>query len=927
MAIQALAGAGCGDDGSPDGGTVVNDIDDVAIEQELVIPGLAATVDVLQDERGMWHIYGENLDDVLAAQGYLAARDRMGQMEFIRRATTGRLAELAGSIDTSLVEMDEAARFAGHARIAAALLSTLSPEELAPLEAFARGVNAYIAELRDGRAELARGVVELMPPEIIDDWTVIDTLSIARFQAHALSNDAEVELSLSAAKAAIETTFPADSSDPRIAARAAVLHDFYALRPLFDGVSPLPGFPNEGVDSGSRALVRPPATTSAEMPPPSLAMLQAGAAFMKTVSAMGRRIFGPRESRGSNGWAIAGAKTASGNAILASDPHLSITSPSLFWYVHLNTARHGGSIDAQGLSLVGTPGILLGYNRHIAWGATNSYFDVTDLYHEAITAGVDGAPDTVTFNGEQVAIEIINERILLDSGATLTLRLERVPHHGLIIPTTRTETEAISVRWVGDVPSNEFGAILDVLSAESIEEARLGLDGFAVGAQIWLFADTHGETFLTGQSQIPVRDPRALTYDATTRTGVAPSFVLPGTGEYEWIGFLEDRYIPHASTPASGFVAAANTDPVGSNADGNPFNDDHYLGWFFAPGGRFHRIGERLTELTDRGSVTAVEAHELQNDTRSALGSRLTATLLAELDRGQAELATSGTHADLTAAVEAIGEEGMAKLATVAERLRSWTFATPDGVEGSEPGTEPSAEEIDASISTTLFNVALNQLVVLTFADEVERLDIEPLRLARPLAWALSDPARLSTYDSVTGGTVLWDDIDTEEVESRGDRILRAFAAAVAMLEAKLGTDMNQWRWGKLHTLTAGSLVPQITRDVLSLPTPEDPVYPGGYPRHGDLFAVDASNYDERTEAGDYSYRWGPVQRLVVEMTPEGPVATNAIPGGASIDPDSPHHADEMELWRRNQTGPMHFVESDVAAHAERHWRLGGGAD
>ena len=202
LLIGALGALGCGDDDGgtePDaGGTDASaedagppeTIEDLPIEEERSLADLGAAVDAVRDERGMWHIYAESLEDAMRAQGYLQAVDRMGQMEFIRRQATGRIAEFGGSLDPSLIDSDADARFEGHARNAEAILPTLTDEERGLLDAYTAGVNAHIAELRSGDAQLPRGVGDILPADLITDWEPTDTLAIARLQAASLSYDA-----------------------------------------------------------------------------------------------------------------------------------------------------------------------------------------------------------------------------------------------------------------------------------------------------------------------------------------------------------------------------------------------------------------------------------------------------------------------------------------------------------------------------------------------------------------------------------------------------------------------------------------------------------------------------------------------------------------------------------------------------------------
>jgi len=935
LALAALCVA-CGDDDSsptPDAGPMPmedagptedtgppDEIEDLPIDETRAMPGLMQSVDAVRDERGMWHIYASNLEDAMLAQGYLQAQDRMGQMEFIRRQATGRLAEYAGSLDSSLFDADVDARFEGYSRLAAEILPTLTDEERTLAEKYAEGVNAYIQRIRDGEAFLPRGVDLVTLPEQLTDWTVIETLAIARFQAAALSFDGNDDINRTDALVRWQEYFPDDAEDERIARLAGAHHDLFTFLQARE-VYTIDGFPNLGTDSGSRAFDPRGPIARVPMRLPSRDVLEAAKERLDRIERGFHTVFGDGH-RGSNSWVVHGDHTASGNSILSNDPHLSLTSPPLFWQAHVNTKRAGGNVDVAGQMIAGTPAIILGFTDQLAWGLTTHGYDVTDVYLETITPVEDG-PDTVLFEGEQVAIETITETITFDSGREEEVTFELVPHHGLIIPETRTETEAISIRWTGNEPSNEPGAFFDLYEAENVAEAREAFQKFEVGGQTLVVVDRAGDIFYTSSANIPVRDERAVTYDPSTYEGVSPCFVLDGSGEHEWTGRLDDRFIPHDQNPDKGFIATANSDAVGVTEDGNPHNDAHFLGCSFENGHRLARIDERLRELVDRGNITPEDMSELQNDALSPLGRGLTPTIVAALDRALEERDTPGTHADLEDAVDAIGD-AMDDVAAARDRLMAWEFDTPAAVEGS-----PDADTIAESVAASIFNVTYGHLMRLTLDDELDwhgngMLDGSPRRssaVATAMYLMVNDPTRLVSFsedydpdgDGV-GDSVFWDDLATEEEESKDERILRAVAAALEWLGERFeSTEMEDWRWGQLHTLQLDAIVPVslIGMDPLSIPTPDDEMFPNGFPRHGDRDVVDASNFgDFNFEQIDYGS--GPQQRLVVEMTPEGPVAVNAFPGGNSEDPDSQFHRNEMELWRMNEVAPVPFTEAEV---------------
>jgi penicillin amidase len=896
-------------------------IDLLPIEEELELPTLGGAVSAVQDDRGMWHIYAQTLRDAFLVEGFLMARDRFPQLEFIRSSTMGELARIAGALDPSLFDRDVEARFIGFRRQAIAIEAGLSDEDRALLEAFAAGVNAHIAELRDGRRTLPAGAANILSLSVIRDWTPVDTIAIARFQAASLSFSPFRDFALTDALRGYQEAFSADSEDPARAARAGGFHDLVPFAPA-EAVFSRDGFPNLGTDMGTRALRRPGTpgvrTDLARVPPDSLGK---ALRFTRNIEERFRSIFGDA-SRGSNSWVVSGSHTASGFPILANDPHLQLPSPPLFWYVHIDTKRAGGDVNVQGLALAGTPVILLGYNERIAWGLTTSNYDVTDVYLETVTPGVDG-PDTVSFQGRQVPIETVWERIETGTGAAMQIPFDRVPHHGLVIPDSRTATSMLTVKWTGEdvvpvgaetlAPSNEISAFLALSRATDIDSVREAFSLFGVGSQSLVAVSADNEIFWTSHARVPVRDPRALTYDPATQQGVAPSFVLSGTGDHEWTGLLSNRFLPHALNPAEGFIATANGDPVGTNADGNPFNDAHYVGWDFNTGHRMARIDERLDELIARGAIDADDMSALQGDVQSPIGGAATAALVAAIDRALEEHETPGTHPDLTDLVAA-ETKSMPDIRAMRDRLAAWTtFETPAAVEGT-----PTEAEIADSVATTIFNAIIGRVLRGALDDETAEWPAET-EIRPPMSTLLrmlNDPGSLAT---TTGDDcVFWDDLTTAEVtETRAMVVLSAFVDALVFLRSELGNDISEWRWGKLHTLRLMSLVPQIGRDVFTLPSTDDPTFPGGYPRHGDNDVVDASFYGYY-ETEQFSYANGPVQRLVVEMTPDGPRARNAIPGGQVQDAESDHFSDEMELWRRNEAPPMYFSEEEVVEHAER---------
>jgi penicillin amidase len=247
----------------------------------------------------------------------------------------------------------------------------------------------------------------------------------------------------------------------------------------------------------------------------------------------------------------------------------------------------------------------------------------------------------------------------------------------------------------------------------------------------------------------------------------------------------------------------------------------------------------------------------------------------------------------------------------------AWSRQTPHGVGAT------AADEIADSVATTLFNVGMTRIIPRFIGDERTAIGVQPGsdRAAIVFERALIDPTMLATYDADAGESVLWDDLTTEsKVETKDEIVGRGFLDELAFLRQRLGDDLNQWRWGRLHTVRFTTVLP--FSDPLSIPPPTDATYPDGFPRHGDFGAVDVGNFSLWAPSS-FMHTSGPSQRLVVEMLPGGPKAYNALPGGQSIDTRSPHHDDEARMyWINNLQPQVNFVEADVVRNAEARQRF-----
>ncbi len=917
---------------------------------ETLSAGMSANVNVVIDRRGMPHIYAANLQDALRAQGYIMARDRFPQMEFIRRAVTGTLTEAVSPVaGTSLtLEDDIQARFFGFKRVATQVYDGLDDNDVVKtsVDAFTAGVNEWIDEILAEKAKGASASFTRFVPRgaglfnaiiaspFFGHWEPTDVMAIARYQTFVLSFDqADADRSRALQGIGAGSFGP---SAPEQQLGFAALFDMAAHAPSRDVYTTDAGGPAELSVHPARGIPAPALTVASGSPSPMKAGHPAAASAAARFGQHARhlaRLLGDVD-RGSNNWVVSGAHTASGAPILANDPHLSLTSPGVWYYTHITAAAEG--IDAEGVAFAGLPSVVLGFTKDLAWGATVTNFDVVDFYalDSAPTIDGGGVMTVETLAGEVTvgpsAVETIRVGPAAPAG-NVTVPIYTVGNFGQVV-FEGTTPQPVTVRTINFDASNELGFFLRLLTARTITDARAAqATYFEAGSQNFVMIAKNGDIAWQTYSRVPARPDVATSWPGSPATPNDPSspattgcptFVLPSVAAFTWTGDLEPTSLPSLLNPAKGWIATANQDSIGVNRDGNPCNDSVYLGGDYDPGHRQYRIAERLDALVTRGDITVADMQALQGESKSSLGETLRGPLVAVLD----DIIADTDDVDLAA-----------DLGEVRGRLVAWSLATPAGVDSTDPAV------IADSVATTIFNAWITRIIAMGFGDEAARLGVRPpaaALLERAITCSATDDKGLLTFNDGLGSTILWDDIDTAgTLETREDILLQSLLDAVQSLVSRFGENRSLWVWGKLHTVKFRALIPPTSLDVQSIPAADDPRYANGFPRHSDWGAVDVGNYDlwnayEATGASppgdpvdvkdsidvrDFAYGGsGPSQRLVVEMLPEGPKAYNALPGGQSMYPDSKHHRDEAALWQKNQAPQLNFTPEEVAANAER---------
>jgi penicillin amidase len=521
----------------------------------LRLPGLSAPVEVIRDRWGIPHIYAAGTADLFMAQGYVHAQDRLWQMELHRRLGQGQLAEIFGP---RALPADRFLRTLGFGRTARREAALLDGSVREAIEAYTRGVNVFLDQ-RGLRLPLEFMVLRLRPRP----WEVADALVFGKVMALNLCENWTTELLRARIIAAVG------------AGRATLLESGYPQNlPLA-----IPALQPYGSRIGEEALEGAQAT-----------QVFAGAA---------------EAGQGSNAWAVAGSRSATGRPLLANDPHLAIQMPSLWYENHLD----GGDIHVTGASIPGSPGVVIGHNERIAWGATNGMTDVQDLYIERFDPA---DPTRYEFRGAWERAEVVREEIVVRGQSEPVVEEVRVTRHGPVVDTAPAGAPGgdgavegpLALRWIALQPGQLNRALLALNRAHDWQSFRAALADWTAPAQNFVYADVDGHIGYALGGAIPVR---------AQGDGRLP---VPGwSGDYEWTGVIPHAELPHVLDPAEGFVVTAN----------NRIVDDSYpyaLPGEWLPGYRAARIRALIEQTPAHDASSFARIHR---DRRSLPGLQLAA--------------------------------------------------------------------------------------------------------------------------------------------------------------------------------------------------------------------------------------------------------------------------------------------------------------
>lgn len=701
------------------------------------VPGLAHTVSVQRDGSGIPTITADSAQDLFFSQGFVHAQDRFWEMDFRRHLTAGKLSELFGE---SQLGTDKFLRSLGWHDVARKEVENLSAETRAYYEAYAAGVNAYLSERQRSALSLEYAVLGLQNSEYSPaPWTAVDSIAWLKAMAWDLRTNIEDET---------ERALVSQQLDP------ALLNELYPGYPFDE--HPVIVEKNWALELPVASLRRGASELAASVSQ-QLSSIQ-GSTLSDALDSVNQMISSQSEGVGSNSWVVGGEHTETGSPLLANDPHLGASLPSVWSQMQLrcSTVSEECPFDVAGFSFSGLPGIVIGHNQNMAWGFTNLTTDVADLYIER----VDG--DSYWQDGEQHPITVRKEIIKVAGGDDVPIEVRSTGHGPIISGLTPDFTSiadeprvgsgtgaaevaiapgaeadalsgefAVSLRWTALDPGSTGEAIFDLNLAKNFEDFRAAAERFDVPAQNLIYADPEGNIGYQAPGRLPIR-------------GAGDGW-LPQPGwdsAYDWQGYIPFEQQPMLYNPDSGYIVTANNAIV---SDSYPY----FLSRDWDYGYRAARIVVLLEDSIESGPVSAQTMADIQMDNQMPAA--------AALQRAYKSVTVEDP-----------------KVQQAIDGLLGW-----DG--------QNAADSAEAAFA----NVLWERVTGLMVGDK-------GVEIAR------DDQSRFANFfaNQLDRADAVWWQNGEAGVSSQAELLQLAAEQAYVALAKAQGGDQSKWSWGKLHAIT-----------------------------------------------------------------------------------------------------------------------------
>ncbi|MCM1974163.1 penicillin acylase family protein [Streptomyces sp. G1] len=857
----------------------------------ITLEGLSGEVEVKRDGYGIPQIYASTDEDLFMAQGFVQAQDRFYEMDVRRHMTSGRLSEMFGK---GQIDNDEFLRTLGWHRIAKKEYdSKLSDETKKYLQAYSKGVNAYLEGKEGKELSLEYAALGFANDYKPAEWTPVDSVAWLKAMAWDLRGNMEDE---------IDRALLTSRLGPK------QIKDLYPQYPydrnkaiVQEGqLDELTGtFGQGGQTAGGSASTDGTAaggTTASGT----------GAAGTSTSGTSGLQsqlsgLYGVLEDLptavgvngngiGSNSWVVSGDHTISGKPLLANDPHLSASLPSV-WYqmgLHCRSVSDKCQYDVTGYTFAGMPGVIIGHNKNISWGMTNSGVDVTDLYLEKLTGTgylydnkvkpFTTREETINVAGgdsKTIVVRETNNGPLLSDRSDELVRVGKKAEVDTSAP-DRGDGYGISLRWTALDPGTSMDAVFAMNKAADWDDFRAAAALFEVPSQNLIYADTEGHIGYTLPGKIPTR-----------AEGVDGSIPQPGwNSKYRWTGYIPQNELPFELDPARGYIVTANQAVI--DKDKYPYTLTTDWGY----GTRSQRITSLIKSKIDGGGkISTDDMRQMQLDNSSEIAKLLVPQLL-KIDIADPDVREAQ------------------------KLLEGWDYT----------------QDAD-SAAAAYFNAVWRNILKLAFGHKLPKevrvkgqcLWVDPINTTGPAdeAEKVRECGQRDAEQAQPDGGDRWfevvrtlmDDEDSDwwktprsgtrpKAENRDQLFKRAMIDARWELTAKLGKDIETWNWGRLHRLflknqTLGTEGPGFLQYVLNR---------GPWKLSGGEATVNATGWNA---AGGYGVVWVPSMRMVVNLGDLDKSKWINLTG-ASGHAYSAHYTDQTDKWADGELLDWSFSKSAV---------------
>lgn len=760
-------------------------------------------VEVIYDNNAIPHIYAQNEADAYRALGYVHAKDRLFQMEMIRRLSAGRLSEILGP---DLVKIDTLFRTIGLRKTADDYYESIDKESdsFRAVTNYLEGVNHYI---ENGKTPVEFTILGIEK----EKYTHKDVLMIAGYMAYSFAAALKQEPLLSEIRESLGPVYlseiPYSNRD-----NGDLDDDLFDLDESRAAVAP--GRESRGVS------VRRNQSPDSELHR-SLARF-----FLEADKY--RIPFGI--FHGSNAMAVSPGRSQTGHSVLVSDPHIAFSQPSTWFEAHISTPDH--EIYGHYLAMVPVP--LLGHNRKLSWGLTMFENDDMDLYYETVNPANE---NEVLFRGRYQEVNIIKEVIKVKGEDDVVLNV-RWTRNGPVLNDaieSLKDKRPVSLKWEFHNPSNRIlEAFYRMEHADSINEFEAGVSMIRAPGLNVVYADAEGNIAWWAAGRLPVRPP-----------GADPALIQDGSGRHEYLGYRPFYQNPQSKNPARGFIVSANQQP-------DTRTEGYYVHIWRAY--RLHRL------MRDEERLSVDDLKEIHSDVSFKQSKVWMRLLFAGIEPATFKNNAEREAYDLMMAWDGNFTRDSAGAVIVSEFISQTAVAAYQDELG---------EDLFSAFEDAMF-----------FFDAFERL-------------------------SRNSASVWWDDINTEQKESRADIVRTAWSKTIASLQDELGSNVSGWQWGDYHTV---EYVHAVGRQA-----PMNYVFNvGPLPAAGSHETV--YNTGHSMQPGPRKVNYGPSTRRIIDMgSPD--ISWGINPTGQSGVFTDPYYSNQKHLYLDRGYREQWLKREDIEKH------------